>query len=117
MRPQPGIIPENNPHRGEDGKPEPANIDPLKNAREVFDRSTKNATQDLMEFLSTLQLNKYPLCVTYFDEAHELKLCFWILLRLLYNQDSLTKMWYVFIGTKSNISYYAPSPGQASFYF
>jgi len=69
------------------------------------------AVQDLMTFLNNLHPGQYPLCVTYFDEAHELGTRFWILLRLLNNQSVETMMWYVFMGTKSSISYFAPPPG------
>ena len=48
--------------------------------------------------------------MTYFDEAHELQILFWILLRLLSHQPLATAMWYVFMGTKSSISYFSPSP-------
>ena len=47
--------------------------------------------------------------ITYFDEAHELDNRFWILLRLLSHQSRSTRMWYVFMGTKSSISYFAPT--------
>ena len=68
------------------------------------------ATQNLMEFISGLNPESKPLCVTYFDEAHELGSHYWVILRLLSNQSPSTKMWYVFLGTKSSVSYYAPSP-------
>jgi hypothetical protein len=51
---------------------------------------------------------KGTLCVTYFDEAHELALRFWVLLRLLANQSSSQKMWYIFMGTKSSMNYFVP---------
>ena len=63
-----------------------------------------------MRFVKNLFPETDPLCVTYFDEAHELELSFWVLLRLLQAQEPSTRMWYVFMGTKSSISYYAPTP-------
>lgn len=68
------------------------------------------ATENLMQFVSGLSPGGNPLCVTYFDEAHELGLRYWIMLRLLQVQKSSTRMWYVFMGTKSSVSYYAPAP-------
>ena len=69
------------------------------------------AIETLMAFLDSLYPGEQPLCVTYFDEAHELQLLFWILLRLLSHQPTTMKMWYVFMGTKSSISYFTPPPG------
>lgn len=63
-----------------------------------------------MQFIQDLFPRDAPLCLTYVDEAHELDLCFWIFLRILQSQESPMKMWYVFMGTKSSISYYAPTP-------
>jgi len=50
--------------------------------------------------------------VMYFDKAHELGLHFWIFLYLAQHQLSLMKMWYIFMGTKLSISYYAPCPNK-----
>jgi hypothetical protein len=72
---------------------------------------TGPATQKLLAFISRLfPKNKKPLCVTYFDEAHELRLRLWAMLRLLQHQLLDVGMWYVFMGTKSSISYYSPAP-------
>lgn len=79
---------------------------------------TKEASDNLMKFLSTV-LPEKQICVMYFDEAHELGVLFWILLRLVQHQapspemePSLMQMWYAFIGTKSSVSFYAPRPSQ-----
>ncbi|KAF8331451.1 uncharacterized protein EI90DRAFT_3057981 [Cantharellus anzutake] len=80
----------------------------------------KEAVENLMAFIKNLPseppsddlpydgLPQGPLCVTYFDEAHELGMCFWIMLRLLQNQDESVRMWYVFMGTKASVAYFAP---------
>ena len=96
------------PVRSKTGAPEPANCEPTKFAQKLYNEIVKKATADLMGFLNTI----YPqaLSVTYFDEAHELGVCFWVLLRLLFNQESSIRLWYVFMGTKSSLSYYAPRP-------
>jgi len=98
------------PHRGADGKPDNQHYNSIKVANEYYSFNAREATLDLLSFLKKLFPNRKPLCVTYFDEAHELKMSFWILLRLLQAQDRSTSMWYVFMGTKSSISYYAPTP-------
>ena len=76
-------------------------------AKRCYDSITKRSTEELMAFLSTVKGG--ALCVTYFDEAHELEASFWVLLRLLQNQASNIKMWYTFMGTKPSFSYYSPS--------
>jgi hypothetical protein len=73
-----------------------------------FYKGARAAVEALMEFLTNLYGGEQPLCVTYFDEAHELKMRFWILLRLLSHQPRMMRMWYVFMGTKSSISYFTP---------
>ena len=78
---------------------------------ELFYRKADEAVQDLMTFLADFHPGRHPLCVTYFDEAHELGARFWVLLRLLNNQRVGTMMWYIFMGTKSSISYFAPPLG------
>ncbi|KAF8525579.1 hypothetical protein BU17DRAFT_74439 [Hysterangium stoloniferum] len=81
--------------RTETGDPEPMVPDASTFAAWSNRSHAKKATEDLVKFLSTIQPR--ALCVTYFDEAHELDLCFWVLLRLLQSQESSTRMWYVFI--------------------
>ena len=54
----------------------------------------------LMSFLTNLHVGPLPICMTYFDEAHELGIQFWILMHLLSHQPLATEMWYVFMGTK-----------------
>ncbi|KAF8325743.1 hypothetical protein F5887DRAFT_1289437 [Amanita rubescens] len=70
-----------------------------------FYQGARVAVEALMEFLTNLYRGEQPLCVTYFDETHELEMRFWILLRLLSHQPKMTRMWYVFVGTKS---YFTP---------
>jgi hypothetical protein len=66
------------------------------------------AVESLLAFLASLY-DKQPLCVTYFDEAHELQILFWILLRLLSHQPMTVTMWYVFLTTKPSVSYFTPA--------
>ncbi|KAF8501239.1 hypothetical protein BU17DRAFT_72018 [Hysterangium stoloniferum] len=61
---------------------EPSNPDPHDFSTIFYEPIAKKATEDLMAFLSTIQ-SPQALSVTYFDEAHELGLCFWVLLHLL----------------------------------
>jgi hypothetical protein len=68
----------------------------------------KAATEELADYISSLV--KKSVIVTYFDEAHELKLSYWMLLRLVANQNPKTPMWYVFMGTQSSITILNPSP-------
>ena len=80
--------------------------------KQIYD-VVKQAVGELMAFI-TENYGKQSLCVTYFDEAHELEILFWILLRLLNHQDMEKKMWYVFMGTKLNISYFIPAVGDCA---
>jgi len=98
-----------NPTRGKDGGP---TTDPFPISRKIYGLHAKEATEDLMEFLSDV-LPAERITVMYFDEAHELGLHFWIFLRLVQHQLLLTNMWYAFMGTKANISYYAPRPSNS----
>ncbi|KAF8268647.1 hypothetical protein EI94DRAFT_1800166 [Lactarius quietus] len=75
----------------------------------LFYEEAREAVEALMSFLTDLGVGSSPICVTYFDEAHELELWFWILMRLLSHQPLATAMWYVFMGTKSSVSYFSPS--------
>lgn len=71
-----------------------------------------------MKFLSEVpdpRGNPRPLIVTYFDEAHELGETFSVLLRLVDCHDLDLSLWYVFMGTKSDLSYYSPRPGDSQF--
>jgi hypothetical protein len=98
------------PQRDAKGNPDPSDYNPTTRAAEYYEHYVQDATKNLMECLQHLFPDKNPLCVTYFDEAHELETAFWVLLRLLGRQRPDTKMWYVFMGTKLDISYYAPNP-------
>ncbi|KAF8324209.1 uncharacterized protein EI90DRAFT_3076333 [Cantharellus anzutake] len=86
--------------------------DAIGHARDFYHRHAKAAVGNLVEFIKSLTSN--PLCVTYFDEAHELGKCFWIMLRLLQNQDDSIKMWYIFMGTKSSLTDFAPPQNMIS---
>jgi hypothetical protein len=95
------------PYRNKDGIDESkTNIEEF--ARKIYKLHTSKATEALVNFLATIDSGESALCVTYFDEADELGLHFWVLLRLLSNQDELTAMWYVFMATKSSVSYFNP---------
>ena len=76
----------------------------------IYKENALEAVEKLMSFLTGLHPLSSPICVTYFDETNALKNKFWILLRVLSHQPRATKMWYVFMGTKSSISYFSPPP-------
>jgi hypothetical protein len=78
-------------------------------AKEYYEQYTKKATEDLTTFITSLTPQK-PVVVTYFDEAHELKLSYWMMLRILNVQNRGTPMWAVFMGTQSSIIYLSPAP-------
>lgn len=80
-------------------------------AETAYKTITQKATEDLMKFLSSIEPD--TICVMYFDEAHGLKLCFWVLLRILNSQKMSTRMWTICMGTKSSLSYYAPRPSKS----
>ena len=99
--------PGSSPNRRDQG--DEANHDVRTIAEELYNFIAKQATKDLMAFLSTLNPPQ-NLCLTYFDEADSLGLCIDILYRLLSSQESSTNMWYTFLGTKLRLSYYVPPP-------
>ena len=78
-------------------------------AKEYYEKYTRKATEDLTTFTSSLTPEN-PVVVTYFDEVHELKLSYWMLLHLLNVQDRKIPMWAVFMGTQSSIIYLSPAP-------
>jgi len=69
----------------------------------------KTATEELAAFTSSITPER-PVVLTYFDEAHSLGESLWSMLRLLSKQAVTTPMWYVFMDTKSTISYFNPAP-------
>ena len=75
-----------------------------------YEEEARGAVKALMLFLTDLHIGPSPICVTYFDEAQELGIQFCILLHLLSHQPLAMEMWYVFMGTRSSISYFSPSP-------
>jgi hypothetical protein len=97
------------PHRSKDGTPDKDDFSIEKYAGEFYNAHAKKPAEDLVKFVLALDPEK-PLVVMYFDEAHELRSSFWTLLRLLTNQDECTSMWYIFLGTKSSISFFNPAP-------
>jgi hypothetical protein len=99
------------PIKGKDSKPIPSNSDTFIWSRKMYGRSAKEATENLVKFLSDV-LPAKRVSVVYFDEVHKLDLHFSIFLRLVQHQLSSTKMWYAFMGTKSSISYYALRPSK-----
>lgn len=94
---------------------EPENIDIEDFARKCYTEHAADAITDLVSFVTGLTPEK-PLFVLYIDEARELKVSLWILLRLLGYQEKLTSMWIVLMDTKSSLSYFHPPP-QNSEYF
>ncbi|KAF8806748.1 hypothetical protein BYT27DRAFT_7223930 [Phlegmacium glaucopus] len=84
-------------------------VDSVEESLKLYE-GARAAVEALMEFLTCLYGGERSICVTYFDEAHELKTRFWVLLHLLSHQPATTRMWYVFMGTKSSISYFTPPP-------
>jgi len=97
-------------HRIESGGEGEKGLGIVGQARELYNLHAQGAVKNLMDFLATLDPGKPCLAVTYFDEAPELELCFWIMLRLLSNQAISKNMWYVFMGTKSSISCSSAAP-------
>jgi hypothetical protein len=76
-----------------EGKPDDPKFNSIEFAKEHYNRHAKNAAESLMEFLNGLFPDDKPLCVTYFDEAHELGDALWMLLRLLQVQEASVKIW------------------------
>jgi len=83
-------------------------------AQNTYELITTKATQELMTFLSNIKPEAR--CVTYFDEAHDLDNALWVLLRLVQYQKPWMKSWYIFLGTKSDVSYYAPKPSNSPYH-
>ncbi|KIM44537.1 hypothetical protein M413DRAFT_25012 [Hebeloma cylindrosporum] len=80
-------------------------------AEKCYEKHAKKSTEDLIDFIDGLDHQaKKPLVVTYIDEAHNLGVLYWILLRLLGRQDNYTRAWWIFLGTKSSLEFYNPSP-------
>jgi hypothetical protein len=85
-------------------------LDVVKFATDIYGLDAKKATQDLMKFIVRLGSDQSAICLTYFDEATELGILFWIMQQLLSNQDEVTSMWYVFMMTKSSVDTFDPVP-------
>ena len=103
------MAPSSSAERDEKGYPKPSDFKIDKCAKQYYEDYIKEATEALTMFASSLTPQK-PVVVMYFDEAHELKLSYWKLLRLLNVQDRETPMWAVFMGTQSSIIYSSPAP-------
>ncbi|TFK71361.1 hypothetical protein BDN72DRAFT_877192 [Pluteus cervinus] len=56
------------------------------------------------------ELKYEDVCITYIDEAQELKELAWVMQRLARDQHPSCKMWYVYMGKKSSIKYVSPQP-------
>lgn len=94
-------------------EPQDFNIESF--AQKCHAEHAADAISDLVSFVTGLTPQK-PLFVLYIDEARELKVSSWILLRLLGYQDRHTSMWAVLMDTKSSVSFFHPPP-QNSEYF
>ena len=105
-----GYNEKNGPKRDKDGR---TDIDTYERSREFYGIA-KEANERLMKFISDVLPNP-RISVMYFDEAQELGLLFWVFLRLVQHQSLSVKMWYVFMGTESNVSFYSPNPSQSQF--
>jgi hypothetical protein len=79
---------------------------------EYYRHYAKTATENLVAFTSSLT-PRWPIVVTYLDEARVLGESLWSMLRLLSKQEITTSMWYVFMDTESTISYFNPAPGNS----
>jgi hypothetical protein len=77
-------------------------------AADIYCARVKMATENLVNFLAETYPQSNQLCVTYFDEVDTIDLLFWILLRVLSNQNEGVVMWYVFMATKSGVQDFSP---------
>jgi hypothetical protein len=100
------------PKRQPDNEPDNPEFDIHEYSDTSYDRYAKQATEDLVKFTTSIT-PRWPIVVTYFDEAHVLDESLWSMLRLLSKQDITTSMWYVFADTKSSISYFNPAPANS----
>jgi uncharacterized protein YlbG (UPF0298 family) len=76
-------------------------------AESCYKKHVEKHSQELMKFLNGLYpQTKKPLVVTYIDEAHNLEQSYWTLLRIVGIQDRYTRIWYIFMGTKSSLEFY-----------
>jgi hypothetical protein len=98
-----------------------AHLDATKNghieiaAKTFYDRYVSKAAEDLTAFISEISPEE-PLCVTYWDEADELRDVFRVIVRLLSNQKRQVKMWNIFMATKSSLSIFFPIPEKSKPY-
>jgi hypothetical protein len=104
-----GIVSHTSPKRNDKGDPDRSDFNVMETAKQCYDEFMKSSTKSLAAFVNQL-FPKTPLVVTYFDEAHELKLSYWMLLRLASSQDHKIPMWYASMGTQSSLTYLSPSP-------
>ena len=95
------------PRRKGDGT-DPGDVKIEDIAKGFYDNHAEVDTSDLLEFITKLGCDIPKLCVTYFDEADRLDSLMWILLRLISFQSASTAMWYIFMATKSKVSYFHP---------
>jgi len=97
------------PCRKKNGDPDAEDFSIEKEASDRCDLHVRQATHNLMDFISSLDFEQPALLVTYFDEAKELQLLFRVLQRLLGYQGHHVMMWCVFMATKSYISFFTPA--------
>lgn len=82
-------------------------------AKTLYGHHAKEATEELDKFVR--EHHSGAVLVTYFDEADELDTLFWVLLRLLGSQDECTRMWYIFLATKSSVNLFNPIAENSEF--
>lgn len=97
------------PRRNKNYGVEPENFDIDAFAKKCYDEHAADAITDLAALVTCFTPEK-PLFVFYIDEARELKVSLWILLRLLSYQDKLTRMWTVLMDTKASVGFFHPPP-------
>ena len=106
--------PEFSPRRQADLEPNIPGFNIHQYSDEFYRSHAQKATEDLVTFSSSMT-PQWPIVVTYFDEARVLGESLWSMLRLLSMQKITTSMWYVFMDTKSAISYFNPDFGNSEY--
>jgi hypothetical protein len=86
-------------------------FEPQKFAQLVYNVHAAAATASLTKFISSLWsvCEDRGVCVTYFDESHNLGACYWTMMRLISLQQRDIPMWYVFMGTRTGYQLYSPA--------
>lgn len=87
-------------------------------AESCYNKHVKGHTEELMKFLNgSYPQTAKPLVVSYIDEAHNLEQPYWTLLRILGYQDKFTRLWHIFMGTKSSLEFYNPPAFDCEFQY